>query len=98
MTDPTLTPGIHHVTRVAIDPQRNLDFWVETLGLRLVKRSINQDDPSTYHFLLADAEGTPACRPSRVAGRATEPSTTSPSRLRSKRTRRRCTRPSGYEG
>jgi glyoxalase family protein len=59
MTGPTLTPGIHHVTRVAIDPQRNLDFWVETLGLRLVKRSINRDDPSTYHFLLADAEGTP---------------------------------------
>ncbi|EJN59139.1 dioxgenase [Halogranum salarium B-1] len=36
-----------------------MDFWVETLGLRLVKRSINQDDPSTYHFFFADAEGTP---------------------------------------
>jgi glyoxalase family protein len=59
MTDPTPTPGIHHVTCVASDPQRNLDFWVETLGLRLVKRSINQDDPSTYHFFFADAEGTP---------------------------------------
>jgi glyoxalase family protein len=59
MADPTPTPGIHHVTCVAGDPQRNLDFWVETLGLRLVKRSINQDDPSTYHFFFADAEGTP---------------------------------------
>ncbi|MFC7199016.1 ring-cleaving dioxygenase [Halospeciosus flavus] len=59
MSNPTPTPGIHHVTCVASDPQRNLDFWVETLGLRLVKRSINQDDPSTYHFFFADAEGTP---------------------------------------
>jgi glyoxalase family protein len=57
MTQPT--PGIHHVTCMAGDPQRNLDFWVETLGLRLVKRSINQDDPGTYHFFFADAEGTP---------------------------------------
>ncbi|ESP88362.1 VOC family protein [Candidatus Halobonum tyrrellensis] len=59
MTDVTPTPGIHHVTCVAGDPQRNVEFWVETLGLRLVKRSINQDDPSTYHFFFADAEGTP---------------------------------------
>ena len=57
--DPNATPGIHHVTCVAGDPQRNLDFWVETLGLRLVKRSINQDDPGTYHFFYGDAEGTP---------------------------------------
>jgi glyoxalase family protein len=59
MADPTPTPGIHHVTCIAGGPQRNLDFWVETLGLRLVKRSINQDDPGTYHFFFADAEGTP---------------------------------------
>ena len=58
-TGPTPTPGIHHVTCIAGDPQRNLDFWIETLGLRLVKRSINQDDPGTYHFFFADAEGTP---------------------------------------
>lgn len=56
---PTPSPGIHHVTCVAGDPQRNLDFWVETLGLRLVKRSINQDDPGTYHFFYGDADGTP---------------------------------------
>ncbi len=59
MTDAPPTPGIHHVTCIAGDPQRNLDFWVETLGLRLVKRSINQDDDGTYHFFFADAEGTP---------------------------------------
>ena len=59
MTEPTPMPGIHHVTCVAGDPQRNMDFWAETLGLRLVKRSINQDDPSTYHFFFGDAEGTP---------------------------------------
>jgi len=59
MTDPTPTPGIHHVTCIASDPQENLEFWVEVLGLRLVKRSINQDDPGTYHFFFADAEGTP---------------------------------------
>ncbi|ELZ66925.1 dioxgenase [Haloferax prahovense DSM 18310] len=59
MAEPTPTPGIHHVTCIAGDPQQNLDFWVETLGLRLAKRSINQDDPSTYHFFFTDAEGTP---------------------------------------
>jgi glyoxalase family protein len=59
MTDVTPTPGIHHVTCMAGDPQENVDFWAETLGLRLVKRSINQDEPGTYHFFFADAEGTP---------------------------------------
>ena len=59
MTDAPPTPGIHHVTCIAGDPQQNLDFWIETLGLRLVKRSINQDDSETYHFFFADAEGTP---------------------------------------
>src|SRR6056297_666364 len=59
MTNAPPTPGIHHVTCIASDPQQNMDFWVETLGLRLVKRSINQDDPTTYHFFFADSEGTP---------------------------------------
>jgi glyoxalase family protein len=59
MSDAPSTPGIHHVTCIAGNPQQNMDFWVEILGLRLVKRSINQDDPSTYHFFFADAEGTP---------------------------------------
>ncbi|MFB6353580.1 MAG: VOC family protein [Halobacteriales archaeon] len=59
MADAPPTPGIHHVTCLAGDPQTNLDFWVGTMGLRLVKRSINQDDPSTYHFFVGDAAGTP---------------------------------------
>jgi len=56
---PTEIPGIHHVTAVGSDPGRNLAFYTETLGLRLVKRSINQDDVSVYHLFYADHEGTP---------------------------------------
>ena len=51
--------GLHHVTAIASDPQRNLDFYVGLLGLRLVKRTINFDDPGTYHFYFGDAVGTP---------------------------------------
>ena len=53
------TLGLHHVTCVAGDPQQNLDFYLGVLGLRLVKRSVNQDDPATYHFFYADRQGTP---------------------------------------
>ena len=56
---PQSTPGIHHVTAVASDPVRNHEFYTETLGLRLVKRSVNQDDVSVYHLFYADHEGTP---------------------------------------
>ena len=51
--------GIHHVTAIASDPQRNLDFYGGVLGLRLVKRTVNFDDPQTYHFYFGDAVGTP---------------------------------------
>lgn len=51
--------GIHHVTAIAGDPQENLDFFVGVMGLRLVKRSVNQDAPDTYHLFYADAAGTP---------------------------------------
>jgi len=51
--------GIHHVTAIAGDPQRNLDFYVGLLGLRLVKRSVNQDDPGTYHLFYGDELGHP---------------------------------------
>ena len=57
MTEPTA--GIHHVTAIASDPQRNLDFYAGILGMRLVKRTVNFDDPTTYHFYFGDAEGTP---------------------------------------
>lgn len=49
--------GLHHVTCIAGDPQRNLDFYTGTMGMRLVKRSVNQDAPDTYHLFYADAEG-----------------------------------------
>lgn len=51
--------GIHHVTAIAGDPQENLDFYVGVLGLRLVKKSVNQDSPGTYHLFFADAAGSP---------------------------------------
>src|SRR5688500_11783785 len=51
--------GIHHVTAIASDPQRNLDFYAGLLGLRLVKRTVNFDDPGTYHFYFGDETGTP---------------------------------------
>src|SRR6266404_3626361 len=51
--------GIHHITAIAGDPQRNLDFYTKMLGLRLVKRTVNFDDPSSYHFYFGDRIGTP---------------------------------------
>ncbi len=51
--------GIHHVTAIASDPQRNLDFYAGVLGLRLVKRTVNFDDPATYHFYFGDGVGNP---------------------------------------
>ncbi|MGE5208277.1 MAG: ring-cleaving dioxygenase [Alphaproteobacteria bacterium] len=51
--------GLHHVTAIASDPQRNLDFYVGLLGLRFVKRTVNFDDPGTYHFYFGDRRGTP---------------------------------------
>ena len=51
--------GIHHVTAIAGDPQENLNFYAGVLGMRLVKRTVNQDDPGTYHFFFADAAGHP---------------------------------------
>ena len=51
--------GIHHVTAIASDPQRNLDFYVGFLGLRFVKRTVNFDDPHTYHFYFGDDAGRP---------------------------------------
>lgn len=51
--------GLHHVTAIASDPQRNLDFYTDVLGLRFVKKTINFDDPGTYHFYFGDDAGTP---------------------------------------
>ena len=51
--------GLHHVSAIAGDPQRNIDFYAGVLGLRLVKRTVNFDDPQTYHFYFGDETGTP---------------------------------------
>lgn len=51
--------GLHHVTINSGDPQENLDFYVGVLGLRLVKKTVNQDAPETYHLFYADGAGTP---------------------------------------
>lgn len=56
---PPTTPGLHHVTGIAGDPQRNAEFYMETLGLRFVKQTVNHDDKYTYHFYFGDGEGTP---------------------------------------
>ena len=49
--------GIHHVTAVASDPQRNVEFYLEVLGLRLVKQTVNFDAPDTYHLTTATRLG-----------------------------------------
>ncbi len=51
--------GIHHVTNITGDAPTNVDFYAGTLGLRLVKKSVNQDDPTVYHLFYADEQGTP---------------------------------------
>jgi glyoxalase family protein len=51
--------GIHHVTAIAGNPLRNFDFYTRTLGLRFVKKTVNFDDPGTYHFYYGDETGAP---------------------------------------
>ncbi|MFD1733522.1 ring-cleaving dioxygenase [Deinococcus malanensis] len=51
--------GLHHVTVMASDPQRNVDFYTQVLGQRLVKVTVNFDDPGTYHFYYGDLTGQP---------------------------------------
>ncbi len=81
MTPPKIL-GLHHVTAIAGDPQTNVDFYSEVLGLRLVKRTVNFEDPATYHLYYGDESGRPgtlltfflwpgARRGTRGAGQAT---------------------------
>ena len=53
------TAGLHHVSAIAVDPQGNLDWYTQVLGLRLVKQTVNFDDPGTYHFYFGDSAGHP---------------------------------------
>jgi len=54
-----VTSGIHHVTAISGEPQRNVDFYAGLLGLRLVKKTVNFDDPGTYHLYYGDGAGSP---------------------------------------
>src|SRR5256885_475186 len=51
--------GIHHITAITGDAPRNVDFYARVLGLRLVKKTVNQDDPTIYHLFYGDEEGDP---------------------------------------
>lgn len=51
--------GLHHITAVAGNAQRNYDFYTRVMGLRLVKKTVNFDDPGTYHFYFGNESGTP---------------------------------------
>src|SRR5688572_26468567 len=72
----TRTHGIHHITAIASDPKKNFDFYTKLLGLRFIKKTVNYDDPSTYHFYFADGVGSPGTvltffpHPGLPAGRA----------------------------
>ena len=59
MSSAPTTDGVHHVTAIVGDAQRAVDFYVGTLGLRLVKRTVNHDDTGTYHLYFGDGDGTP---------------------------------------
>lgn len=56
---PFTTQGLHHLTGIVTQPQANIEFYVRVLGLRLLKRTVNYDDPLTYQFYYGDALGTP---------------------------------------
>jgi glyoxalase family protein len=51
--------GLHHITAIAANAKRNYDFYTRVLGLRMVKKTVNFDDPGTYHFYFGDEQGTP---------------------------------------
>ena len=55
----TKDKGIHHISIISGDPQVNVDFYVKILGLRMVLKTVNQDDPETYHLFYANGEGQP---------------------------------------
>ncbi|MGY6536474.1 MAG: ring-cleaving dioxygenase [Pararhodobacter sp.] len=59
MSDTLAVAGLHHVTAIAGDPQRNLDFYCQALGQHLVKTTVNFDDPGVYHLYFGDAQGNP---------------------------------------
>src|SRR5919107_3872471 len=59
MNNKNRVSGIHHVTAICSDPQKNIDFYCGLLGLRLVKLTVNFDDPGSYHLYYGDELGRP---------------------------------------
>lgn len=59
MNAPASITGLHHITAIAGDPQQNVDFYAGLLGLRLIKKTVNFDDPSAYHLYYGDETGAP---------------------------------------
>ena len=59
MTNKNQISGIHQVTAICSNPQKNIDFYTKLLGLRLVKLTVNFDDPTTYHLYYGDEIGHP---------------------------------------
>jgi glyoxalase family protein len=55
---PMRLEGVHHITLITGDAPRNVDFYARVLGLRLVKKTVNQDDPTVYHLFYADEQGS----------------------------------------
>ena len=58
-----IIPGIHHITAITANAQKNIDFYCGVLGLRLVKLTVNFDDPSSYHIYYGDELGRPGNAP-----------------------------------
>ena len=54
--------GLHHISIISADAQRTVDFYTRVLGLRLVKQTVNFDDPGSYHLYFGDEQGTPGSR------------------------------------
>ena len=61
----TKSAGIHHITAIAGEPKRHVAFYTRTLGLRFVKRTVNFDDPGTWHLYYGDEVGAPGTAPAR---------------------------------
>src|SRR5665213_3109079 len=59
MSNPMQFSGIHHLTAISADAKGNVDFYTRQLGMRLVKKTVNQDDVSAYHLFYADKAGSP---------------------------------------
>lgn len=79
--------GVHHVTAIAGDPNRNMAFYAEILGLKLVKLTVNFDDPGSYHFYYGDEIGHPGTLLTFFFGRTLRAGAEAPGKPRQSRSR-----------